>query len=169
MRKLLIGTFAVLAVGAAGAAAYAMQPAPKLAPDVQAALRALPLETYGTQRVLYHVTDGETLLQRRFGNILRVAGNHTQSVKPGELDLRFVLQGGGVDLLIKAKQDAAVAAEVDRLKIAGVRFLICRNTLTQRAIDPWTQLHGVTDADIIRAGVGEAAKLAAAGYVYMKM
>jgi uncharacterized protein len=80
-----------------------------------------------------------------------------------------VLQGGGLDLLLKAKGDAGMAADIDRLKAAGVRFLICRNTLTQRGIDPYTQLHGVHDADIIRAGVGEAAKLAAAGFVYMKM
>ena len=59
-----------------------------------------------------------------------------------------------------------LAQRIDDLKAEGVRFLICRNTLTQRKID-WHELHGVTEADIVPSGVAEIVRLQGMGFSYV--
>ena len=123
---------------------------------------------YDAQRVIYHVNQGGGLLNRNFKHVLQVAENHAAAVSPGQLDLRVVLQGDGVDLLAWARKDAAIAARVDALKAKGVHFEVCRNTLVSRRINPDARLHGVAREDVVASSVGEVAALDQAGYVDIK-
>jgi uncharacterized protein len=162
----LFMAFALLLLSAL--AMVAMPRSATSSPDARADLAAMAFEPYDAQRVVYHVTDGKGLFERKWKNLLHVAKNHVDAVAFGELDLRIVMQGGGIDLLRAAAKDAALATEIDRLKRQGVRFVVCKNTLALKGIDPAT-LHGVSRADIVSSSVAEAAKLARDGYVYMKM
>ena len=49
----------------------------------------------------------------------------------------------------------------------GVKFLICRNSLVGRSIDP-ADLYDVKTGDIVGAAVAEVAALQAQGFVYLK-
>ena len=129
-----------------------------------------PLQTprYGPQKVIYHLSEGAGLLDGRYRHLLQVAGNHVAAVGKDRLDLRIVMQSEGVDMLERAKHNEVLRERIDKLRADGVRFLICRNTLISRGIDPDRDLYGVKREDIIRAGVGEIAALQAQGFVYMK-
>jgi intracellular sulfur oxidation DsrE/DsrF family protein len=123
---------------------------------------------YEPQKVIYHVTSGAGWLGSEHRQRLRVLSNHIAALPKGAADLRVVLQGEGVDLLIAARKTESLAAEIDRLKTAGVRFLVCANTIGARKIDI-ANLHGADRADFVKAGVAESARLQAAGYVYLKI
>jgi uncharacterized protein len=170
MRMTLRGTIlsltALFALCLAALSGAQMLTAKTVAPPAIAAMHFAP---YEAQRVVYHVTEGEGLFQQRFKNILHIARNHTEAVGFGELELRVLLQGGGVDLLRKAKSDPALRAEVDKLRAAGVKFLVCRNTLVLNGIDPTAVLHQVKPEDIVASSMAEAAFLIANGHVYLKL
>lgn len=161
----LLGLGAVL-----GAAAFALPPIHpgfwrgETAPWV----RQMQTPDYGPQKAIYHLSEGAGLLDGRYRHILQVAVNHVAAVGKERLDLRIVLQSEGVDLLERARHNSQLRDKIDRLRADGVRFLICRNTLIARGIDPDRDLYGVRRDDIVRAGVGEIAALAAQGFVYMK-
>ena len=72
----------------------------------------------------------------------------------------------GVKLFQMAKTDPALAADLDRLRAKGVRFMVCRNTLKGMGLMP-ADLYGVQDADIVPSGVAELARLQGQGYVYI--
>jgi intracellular sulfur oxidation DsrE/DsrF family protein len=95
--------------------------------------------------------------------------NHVRAVGADNLKLMVVLQGNGADFLARAKAKPAFARRVDALKEKGVRFLICRNTLIGRAIDPFTDLYGVAREDVVRSAVAELAALQQEGYVYLHL
>jgi uncharacterized protein len=168
MRMTLRGTIGTLLVVAlAGAASLFLPLVIKAKAVVPPEVAAMHFAPYEPQRVIYHVTDGEWFFERKFKNMLHVARNHVDAVALGELDLRIVLQGGGMDLLLKAKSDAKLASEIDLLRKAGVTFVVCRNTLVLRGLDP-AALHMVKREDIVASSVAEAAALVGKGYVYMK-
>ena len=50
----------------------------------------------------------------------------------------------------------------------GVKFLVCRNTLMARGIDPDRELYDVAKEDVIRTAVGEIAQLEQRGFQYIK-
>ena len=99
--------------------------------------------------------------------MLQSAQNHVNAVGKDKLDLRIVLQGDGLDLLKEAAGDRAMSERVDKLKAQGVRFLVCRNTLVGRGLDP-ADLYDVKTADIVGAAVAEVSALQAQGFVYVK-
>ena len=168
MRMTLRGTLgALLAVALTGAAGLSLPLVIKARAVAPPEIAAMHFAPYEAQRVVYHVTDGEWFFERKFRNMLHVARNHVDAVAFGELDLRIVLQGGGMDLLLKAKTDAKLASEIDTLRKAGVIFVVCRNTLVLRGLDP-AALHMVKREDIVASSVAEAAALVGKGYVYMK-
>lgn len=123
---------------------------------------------YGDQRVVYHLAESGGLFGRRHRQRLANMENHRAATATGRLDLVVVMNGDGVDLLVAARGDADLARRIDALKAAGVRFLICRNTLIGRHLD-WTRdLHGVAPDDIVDAGVAEIARLEGGGYAYLR-
>jgi uncharacterized protein len=133
-----------------------------------AEIAAMHFEPYAPQKVVYHITESGGLFDRGYKNMLQVARNHVDAVGKDWLDLRIVVQGEGVGLLTSARKNAELARKIDELKRDGVKILICRTTLTRRAIDPDTKMYDVARSDIVLAGVGEAASLVQRGFVYLK-
>jgi uncharacterized protein len=131
-------------------------------------IAAMYFAPYSPQKVVYHVSESAGLFDSNFKNILELAHNHVAAVGRDWIDLRMILQGDAVDLMIHARTNAALAARIDELRKDGVKFLICRNTLLARNIDPDTKMYKVPRSDIINAGMAEAAELVQQGFVYLR-
>ena len=174
MRLKIIAPCVVLCL-AAGGAALALWPHKLGASTGSSApwVNAMALESYTPQQVIYHVDQPAGLFNGHFRHVLQVAGNHVDALEqmhPGHdrLDLRIVLQSEGVDLLAWAKGNPAVQEKITKLKARGVRFLVCRNTLINRGINPDRDLFDVHHDDVIRAAVAEIAALEQKGFQYLK-
>ncbi len=123
---------------------------------------------YAPQKAVYHVVDTDGLTRRGYlSHVLESARNHLNAVGKGQLDLRFVLQGDGLDLLIAAKSDDEMAQRVQALKADGVKFLICRNSLIGRKLDI-ADLYDVHPEDVVGAAVAEVASLQGQGFAYIR-
>src|SRR3989304_6428431 len=112
MRKFLpLALLGLLALGAAGCATT---------------------EGYGKQKVVYHInTDDPKVPKAAMNN----AQNHINAVGKENIDLRVVMHRPGVDLLSLAKKDEGVKGNVDKLKMQGIAFNVCANTLKGRQIN----------------------------------
>lgn len=150
---------------AAAAAGLALATAPVSAADAG----------YGQQKVVYHVNEGGAESQ---ATALRNVQNHINAVGAENLDLKVVLHGDGLSLLVlpdavadtKMKEgnaDDEMQARIAGLKEAGIDFLICKNTMTGRGVEI-TELYDVEEADIVPSGVAELARLQGQGYTYIK-
>jgi intracellular sulfur oxidation DsrE/DsrF family protein len=168
LRKIVLGGVILAASAGFVAVAAAWPMHPHFYSGAPAWVRDMQTPDYATQKVIYHLSEGAGLRDGRYRHLLQVAGNHVAAVGKDRLDLRVVLQSEGVDLLERARHNSELRQKIDKLRADGVRFLICRNTLISRGIDPDRDLYGVKREDIIRAGVGEIASLQAQGFVYMK-
>lgn len=123
------------------------------------------------ERVVYHIDDADPERQR---SVLRSVSNHLNAVGDEHLDLRIVVQGNGVSMLVA---DPAVAQahagdrthmQIEDLKVRGVRFLVCGNSLRRRHIDPRRDLFDVTPDDVVTSGLAELVRLQGRGYTYIK-
>jgi intracellular sulfur oxidation DsrE/DsrF family protein len=122
---------------------------------------------FGHQKVIYHLSEGGGYLGSKYRNWVGNMENHYAALEPGRLDLVVVMNGDGVDLLSYAMGDEKLAARIDALKAKGARFLVCRNTLISRGIEP-SALYGVKTEDLIGAGVAQIALLERQGYGYLR-
>lgn len=162
----LAGLAAVALTAGGGMAAYStVRP---YHPGTPAEISAMTFAPYEEQKVVYHITYSGGLRDRAYRNLLHVANNHLAAVGDGWLDLRILLQGDGLDLLIAAKSNGDFARRIDALKARGVRFVVCWNTITSKGIDPQAELYGVTKADIVGSSMAEAAALQQKGYVLLR-
>ncbi|WP_232222210.1 DsrE family protein [Thioalkalivibrio paradoxus] len=118
----------------------------------------------GRSRVVYHVNRSDTETQR---NALQRVQDHIDSVGAENLEIRVVLHGGGVDLLLAANHDAPIRDGIDALKLQGVRFEVCGHTLARRQI-PVDALYDARDADVVHSGVARLSDLQRQGYIYVK-
>ncbi|MFZ0256260.1 MAG: DsrE family protein [Gammaproteobacteria bacterium] len=122
---------------------------------------------YEPQKVVYHVNfdGGQNMKQYKstLGNIL----NHVNAVGQNKLDLRVVMNGDGLGLLMEAEKDADMAQRISNLKAQGVKFQICKNTLTGRNIQ-LEDLYDAWDEDVVPSGVAEVAKLEQNGFALIK-
>jgi intracellular sulfur oxidation DsrE/DsrF family protein len=138
-----------------------------------AAAAAIPA-TAGAQqapsaRIVYHLNQpgGEEFAYYR--QMLTNVQNHLTVLTPGRFDLRIVMHGPGINLLrFGARNDPQIAATVDELKLAGVRFEICRITLTRGNI-PLAQLYEANEEDVVPSGVGRLGELQMQGFAYIKI
>ena len=132
-------------------------------------------DRYEKQKVVYHVNYYGAKNQ---AGALRNIQNHINAVGADNLDLKVVMHGNGVamvmdpDYLSETKMKEANAtdemqARIAGLKQQGVEFNICANTLKGRKI-PMDALYDTTEADIVPSGVAELAHLQAQGYTYIK-
>jgi intracellular sulfur oxidation DsrE/DsrF family protein len=167
-RPILIAIVLALVASLAGlAGAWALgYPRGKL--DNPAILN-MSFPAYEEQKVVYHVTFSGGFRNRAYRNLLSVASNHMDAVGDAWIDIRIVLQGDGLDLLIAAKSDPDFAQKIDALKKRGARFTVCWNTVTARGLDPDKTMHGVRHADLVQSSMAEVAKLLHQGYVYLKL
>lgn len=127
------------------------------------------------QKVVYHINGDDPKQQAAaLGNVQ----NHINAVGEDNLDIKVVMHGNGLSLLLfpdqqaKTKMKAANATEamqvkVEGLKQQGVQFQVCANTMKGRQI-PMEALYQVSEADIVPSGVAQLAILQAQGYAYIK-
>jgi intracellular sulfur oxidation DsrE/DsrF family protein len=131
---------------------------------------------YGKQKVVYHINYDDP---KRQAGALRNIQNHINAVGAENLDLKVVLHGKGLSLLLepealtRTKLKAAnatpeIQAKIAGLKDQGIQFQICANTLRGKKINYEEDLYDVEKADIVPSGVAEVAKLQAQGYAYIK-
>ena len=129
---------------------------------------------YGKQKVVYHINYDNPKAQ---AGALRNIQNHINAVGKDNLDLKVVLHGKGLTLLLdptsKTKFPSGNATDVLTAKIAGlkdqgVNFHVCANTLRGKKVSYEEDLYDVQKGDIVPSGVAELAKLQAEGYTYIK-
>ena len=132
---------------------------------------------YSKQKVVYHVNFDNP--QQQTG-ALRNVQNHINAVGAENLELRVVMHGHGVSMVLlpealpalpkfrNANADEQMQARIDGLKNQGVGFKICANTLNGRNVDREEQLYNVNADDIVPSGVAELAHLQSRGYTYIK-
>lgn len=132
---------------------------------------------YGKQKVVYHINYDDPKKQT---GALRNIQNHINAVGAENLDLKVVLHGNGLALLLEpdalaklkkfkhANANDTMTAKIDNLKSQGIEFNVCANTVRGRKVDVDTDLYNVDKGDIVPSGVAEVAKLQAMGYSYVK-
>lgn len=114
-------------------------------------------------KVVYHLTDGLDQSQRAMGNIR----NHLNA-EPGA---KIVVVGNADGVLFmldgaKDRNNSPFDATIQDLKVRGVDFRICGNTLAVRKID---RAKAIPDVSIVDSGVAEVARLQAReGFVYLR-
>lgn len=130
---------------------------------------------YDKQKVVYHINYDNP---KRQAGALRNIQNHINALGKENLDLKVVMHGKGLSLLLdpedaadtklpKGNATPGMTAKIDGLKEQGVGFQVCANTLRGKKID-MGMLHGASKKDIVPSGVAEIAHLQAAGYAYIK-
>ncbi len=134
-------------------------------------------ERYGKQKVVYHINYDNPKKQ---SGALRNIQNHINAVGAENLDIKVVLHGHGLSLLLDpdslaklkkfkhANADEKMTAKIDNLKDQGVDFNVCANTVKGRKVDIDSDLYNVEKGDIVPSGVAELAHLQALGYTYIK-
>jgi intracellular sulfur oxidation DsrE/DsrF family protein len=131
---------------------------------------------YGKQKVVYHINYDNPKSQ---AGALRNIQNHINAVGKDNLDLKVVLHGKGLTLLLEpdmAKNTKfpsgnatnEMTAKIASLKGQGVNFQVCANTLRGKKVTFDQDLYDVSKGDIVPSGVAELAKLQAEGYTYIK-
>ncbi|MBI3575632.1 MAG: DsrE family protein [Gammaproteobacteria bacterium] len=120
---------------------------------------------YGKQKVVYHInTDDPKVLKAAMNNVQ----NHINAVGKENIDLRVVMHGDGLALLQKAKDDQDTKSKVDNLKLQGIAFNVCANTLKGKKLNYKSDLYDVSEKDIVPSGVAEIAHLQKLGFTYVK-
>lgn len=127
------------------------------------------------QKAVYHINGGDAKQQMA---ALRNIQNHIAAAGAANLDIKVVLHGDGLSLLLfpeelaGTKMKTANATESMQVKVAGlkergVQFQVCNNTIKGRNI-PLEALYDVHEADVVPSGVAQLAILQAQGYAYIK-
>lgn len=131
---------------------------------------------YGKQKVVYHINYDDPKAQ---AGAMRNIQNHINAVGKDNLDLKVVLHGKGLTMLLEPDTAAntkfgagnatdKVTAKIATLKGQGINFHVCANTLRGKKVDYEQDLYDVSKGDIVPSGVAEVAKLQAMGYTYIK-
>jgi intracellular sulfur oxidation DsrE/DsrF family protein len=151
----LVALPAALALAAAAGLAAAARAAP--------AGHAAHAADRAPVKVVYHLTEGIDEAARAMRNVR----NHLEADPTAKIVV--VANGAGIDFLLDGAQDRngnPFDATVQDLVTQRVEFRLCRNTLTQRNIDPSKVL---PEATIVPSGVAEAARLQAReGFAYIR-
>jgi len=134
-------------------------------------------DRYNKQKVVYHINYD---IPKKQAGALRNIQNHINAVGAENMDIKVVLHGNGLSLLLnpeslsslpkfkQANATDAMTSRVDGLKNQGVKFQVCANTIKGRKVDLENDLYNVEQADIVPSGVAELTHLQMAGYTYIK-
>lgn len=134
-------------------------------------------DRYGKQKVVYHINYDNPKQQ---AGALRNIQNHINAVGAENMDVKVVLHGNGLALLLDpgsleklkkfkhANANDSMTAKIEGLKNQGVAFNVCANTVKGRKVDVQNDLYDVNPEDIVPSGVAELAHLQAQGYTYIK-
>lgn len=138
--------------------------------------QAIASERYGKQKVVYHINYDNPKAQ---AGALRNIQNHINAVGSDNLELKIVLHGKGLSLLLEPDAQEhtklkignatdSMQAKISGLKDQGVDFNVCANTLKGKKINYEDDLYDVDKDNIVPSGVAELARLQAMGYTYIK-
>lgn len=138
--------------------------------------QSIASERYGKQKVVYHINYDSPKAQ---AGAMRNIQNHINAVGNENLDLKVILHGKGLALLLapdaqehtKLKIGNAtddMQAKISGLKDQGVEFNVCANTLKGKKISYENDLYDVNKTDIVPSGVAELARLQSMGYTYIR-
>jgi intracellular sulfur oxidation DsrE/DsrF family protein len=134
-------------------------------------------DRYPHQKVVYHINYDNPKKQ---AGALRNIQNHINAVGADNMDIKVVLHGNGLAMLLEpdalsrvpkfkhANADDKLTAKIDGLKGQGVSFNVCANTVRGRKVDLENDLYNVEKDDVVPSGVAEVARLQQMGYVYIK-
>lgn len=125
-------------------------------------------ERYGNQKVVYHINRDGGVDDKYYRMALRNVQNQINAVGRDSIDVKVVLHGDGVKLLVDAKTNQKLQMDVTSLRAQDVQFLVCNNTLKGRHIDYENDLFEVFQEDIVPSGVAELSYLQQQGYTYIK-
>lgn len=125
-------------------------------------------ERYGQQKVVYHINGDGGPEGKLYKAALTNVQNHVNAVGRDNIEVKVVLHGDGLKLLMQAQDDVMLQSAVTSLKTQNVSFLVCNNTLTGRKIDFENDLFEVFEDDIVPSGVAELSHLQQQGYTYIK-
>lgn len=129
------------------------------------------------QKVVYHINYDDPKQQ---AGALRNIQNHINAVGAENLDIKVVLHGNGLALLLDpaslerlpkfkhANATEQMTAKIDGLRDQGIQFQVCANTVKGRNVNLETDLYYVEDEDIVPSGVAQLAVLQGQGYAYIK-
>jgi len=171
--KIAIGVLASALV--AGPAVQAQEAATAAGAAPTEARPAAEQPRYGQQKVVYHFNAYDAKAQAAgLGNIQ----NHINAVGAENLEVRVVMHGDGLSLLLypdavaqtKMKEGNAteqMQSRIASLKEQGVRFDICANSLNGRQVR-FEDLYDAREGDIVPSGVAELSHLQSMGYTYVK-
>ena len=129
---------------------------------------AAETERYGKQKVVYHINYDGGEDDRAYQGALRNIQNHIDAVGAENLDVKVVLHGNGLGLLVDAKANDTLQTMIGSLKSQSVGFNVCNNTLEGRDISYEEDLYDVWPEDIVPSGVAELSRLQQMGYTYIK-
>ena len=121
----------------------------------------------GKHKVVYHLNyaggDQGKLYEAAMTNVQ----NHISAVGADKADIKVVMHGLGLDMLMDAKTNDSIRAKISSLKNQQVAFQVCGIALERRKID-YKNLYDVSEGDIVPSGVAEIARLQHQGYAYIK-
>lgn len=123
---------------------------------------------YGEQKVVYHVNYDGGEEDKAYRAALRNIQNHINAVGEENIDVKVVLHGDGVGLLVDAVSNEPLQMDVTSLKTQNVSFAVCNNTLEGRDISYEEDMFEVWEEDIVPSGVAELSRLQQMGYTYIK-
>ncbi len=119
--------------------------------------------------VVYHLNQGGGEEFAYYRQVLVNLQNHLTMFTPGRFDLRVVMHAAGINILrYAAKATPQIAASIDELKLAGVRFEVCRITLRANNVR-LDELYDAAEDDLVPSGVGQLGRLQQQGFAYIKI
>lgn len=121
----------------------------------------------GVQKVVYHINYAGGEKSKLYEAAMTNVQNHITAVGADKVDIKVVMHGLGLDMLMDAKSSDSLRAKINSLKNQQVAFQVCGITLERRKID-YKNLYDVSEGDIVPSGVAEIAKLQHQGYAYIK-
>jgi intracellular sulfur oxidation DsrE/DsrF family protein len=138
------------------------------------ALAAPPIQR---SKIVFHVNSDDPDQQ---DVVLRNLHNHIASVGAQNLDIKVLLQGEGVALLLlpealphtrrlhHANATPAVRKRVDALRAQGVAFEVSALSLKEHGIDAKHDLYKVKPGDLVPNALAYLTELQNRGYTYIK-
>ncbi len=128
------------------------------------------------QHVIYHLNDGNPLQQFR---MLRNIVNHFNATPDGDIDIKVLVHGPGLGLLLlpeaqsrvpglRANATAENRSQIDALRARSVQFVVSATALTSYGVDPARDLYHVTSDDVVDNAISYLATMQARGYAYIK-
>ncbi len=130
--------------------------------------KSIASDRYGKQKAVYHINYNGGEDDKAYRAALRNIQNHINAVGKDNLEVKVVLHGNGVGLLMDALKNQKLQMDVTSLKTQNVSFAVCNNTLTGRKINFENDMFEVFQDDIVPSGVAELSRLQQMGYTYIK-